>query len=393
MATLPTQVRPGDVISSDLFNRLLAEVIDLGSRVSDLEVAPPPSALRIFNVTGPTPIRVNSRVTANGEGFSRPAGANTLTVDGARVLSIAEGVSDEQHLVFDIPDPGLGGTGRNVVLGVTNANGQSGSLSFHLEPAATEPFGTLTLGYDNAPVGSGTTSGNLDPGPYEFGFTLVASVDRDVTIRLTASLGGVSGWTSQLLMVDGTAITGPIAVARASPPLAFKVRVSVPSAGPGNAILQVRAEETTSGSHVTPSSAPSLALTRGAAIPQPETRVAVRLENTDSVTVSGGNVTFTRDVRGRLDFGFTFNLGTGFTGTTRFTWTAALDASTSANWTVLAPSSTATDVIGATGAGQLMQRLTPGAGAGSTLLLLNIRAEPSGQDPVDVTYTMPLSIA
>jgi hypothetical protein len=392
MATLPTQVRPGDIISSDLFNRLLAELAALDVRISTLETAAnTPTLVRIFSLSGPTPIRVGSRVTANGEGFSRPGGANTIMVDGERVLSIAEGSSDAEHLVFDIVDPGLGGIARNVVLWVTNAEGHSGSFSFPLEPASTAPSGTTTLVYDEAPVGSGT-SPNLNPGPYEFGFTLSAQVDGDVTIRLNASLGGVTGWTTELLRDDGTAIAGPVPVTRTLGTLRFKVRVNVPDTGAGAAILQVSAEETTPGTHVTPSSAPTLSLTRGSAIPQPETRVAVRLESTDSVAVSGGQVTFTRAVRGRLDFRFNFNLGSGFTGTTRFTWTATLDPATSANWTVLAPSSTAADVVNATGAGELMQRLTPGTGAGATRLLLNIQAEPSGQDPVDITYMVPLRV-
>jgi len=392
MATLPTNVRPGDIISSDLFNRLLAALADLDSRVSDLETATRPPTLRIFSLSGPDPIRVGSRVTAIGEGFSRPAGANTIMVDGTRVTSIAEGSSDDEHLVFDIRDPGLGGTAQNVVLWVTNAEGQSGSFSFRLEPAATEPFGTLTLVYDEAPVGSGT-SPNLNAGPYEFGFTLTAAVDRDVTVRLRADLGTVAGWSADLLENDGTPITGPIPVSRTPGTRRFKVRVSVPGTGASTAILQVDAVETTAGTHVTPSTAPTLSFTRGSAIPQPETRVAVRLESTDSVTVNGGQVTFTRGVRGRLDFGFNFNLGTGFAGTTRFTWTATLEEATRANWTVLAPSSTATDVIGATGAGLLQQRLTAETGAGPTRLLLHIQAEPNGQDPVDITYMVPLRIA
>lgn len=393
MANLPASVRPGDIISADLFNRLLASLAELDGRVAKLEAGTSTQGVQIYSVNGTGVIRVGSRVTAIGEGFSRPASANMITIDGERVVSVADGLSDDQHLVFDIPDPGLGGLARDVVLWVTNADGRSGSFSFRLEPVPNEPFGTLTLNYDVAPVGSGTTSGNLDPGPYEFGFTLTAAVDKDVNVRLTANLGGVSGWSASLLQADGTPITGPIPVPKTPGTLAFKVRVTVPSSGAGTAILQVRAEETTAGTHVTPGAAPSLSLTRGAAIPQPETRVAVRLENTDSVTVSGGSVNFTRGVRGRLDFGFAFNLGTGFTGTTRFTWTASLDPATSANWTVLAPSSTATDVVGATGVGALMQRLTPETGAGPTTLRVRIQGQPSGQPPVDITYTMPLTVA
>jgi hypothetical protein len=393
MATLPTQVRPGDVISSDLFNRLLAELADLDRRISDLEAAAnAPALVRIFSLTGPTPIRVGSRVTANGENFSRPAGANTILVDGTRVTSIAEGTSDGSHLSFDIPDPGLGGTGRDAVLWVTNAVGRSGSFSFRLEPADTAPFGTITPTYDQPPVGSGTGP-NLVPGPYEFGFLLTAAVDQAISVQLQASLGGVSGWTAELLKEDGTPITGAIPVAAMPGTLRFKVRVAVPSTGASTAILQVSAQEMTAGTHVPPSSAPTLSLTRGSAIPQPETRVAARLENSSGVSTSGGQVTFTSGTRGRLDFGFAFNLGTGVTGSTTISWAFSLETATSTGWNIESPSTSGTTLIGATGTGASSIGLTPGTTAGATRLALRITATPAGQHPVDITYLVPLRIS
>lgn len=389
MATLPSQVRPGDVISSDLFNRLLAEVIDLGSRVSDLEGAPSPSALRIFNVTGPTPIRVNNRATAIGEGFSRPAGLNTITVDGRPVTSISEGASDDTHLSFDVPDPGLGSTGRDVVLLVRNAALQSGTFSFRLEPAIAVPFGTITLLYDRPPVASGL---NLVAGTYEFGYSLSVDVDKNVTIRLRADLGSVAGWQATLLADDGSLITAPIPVARTPGTLRFKVRVTVPSTGAGTANLQVGAEETTSGTRVSPSSAPVLALTRDAAIPVPETRVAARLQGFTDVVVSGGQVTYTRGLRGELNFGFTFSLGTGFTGSTSISWAFSLDPTTGAGWNIESPQTSGVTLNGASGTGATRIGLTPSSTAGATRLALRVTASPVGLSPIDITYVLPLLV-
>jgi hypothetical protein len=392
MATLPTQVQPGDIISSDLFNRVLAELADLDSRVTNLESAgSPPATVRIFSLSGPSPIRVGSRVTALGENFSRPGGANTILVDSARVTSIAEGASDDTHLVFDVPDPSLGGSGRDVVLWVTNAQGQTGNFSFHLEPPSAVPTGALALKYTDPPIGSGTST-NLVAGPYEFGFTLDATVSQNITVQLRADLGGVAGWSADLLADDGTAITGPVPVARTPGTLKFKVRVTVPGTGASTAALQVTAQEMTAGTQVPLGSAPTLSLTRGSAIPQPESRVIARLENSVSVTVSGGQVSFTRGTRGRLDFGIGINLGAGFTGTTAFAWSLGLETATNTGWTTEPPTTSGTNLNGATGNVTSSIAMTPGTTAGATRLLLRITASPAAQGPIDVTYSMPLRV-
>jgi hypothetical protein len=391
MATLPANVRPGDIISSDLFNRLLTALADLDSRVSDLEAAGTAQALRIFTLTGPAPIRVHSRVTAIGEGFSSPGSANTIMVDGTGVTSIADGASDATHLSFDVPDPGLGGTGRDAILRVTNADGQSDSFSFRLEPVSAGPTGALTIRYSEPPVGGGTGT-ILNPGPYEFGFTLNASVSRDVSIRLRAELGGVAGWSAQLLAEDGTGIVGSIPVARTPGTLRFRVRVTVPSTGASAAVLQVTGEDTTTGTAVPLASAPALSLTRGSVVPQPETRVVARLENSVGVSVSGGQVTFTSGTRGRLDFGISFNLGTGFTGPTVFSWTLGIDTATNTGWATEPASTTGTTLPGATGTVVSSIAMTPGAGAGATRLSLRITGTPAAQDPIDITYTVPLRV-
>jgi len=103
-------------------------------------------------------------------------------------------------------------------------------------------------------------------------------------------------------------------------------------------------------------------------------------------------VTFTSGTRGRLDFGISFSLGTGFTGPTVFSWTLGIDTATNTGWATEPASTTGTTLPGATGTVVSSIAMTPGAGAGATRLSLRITGTPPTQDPIDITYTVPLRV-
>lgn len=243
------KVQPGDLITTDLVNQILAYIGDIQVRVEKLENSSTiPSTFRIIRIDGPTPIRVGSRVTAVGENFSVPGARNSVSVNTAPATPINNACTATQ-LVFDMPDPGIGQTGRKVTLSVINADGQTASLQFQLEPMLIIPTGTLIVRYITPPAGSG----NLAPGLYDFGFRLIADVDQDAYIQLNASSSAAT-WAGVLVdPLGATDYTKPVLLARASGThfeRDFIVRVTAPSTG--TAVISVGATEMTAGTQVNP---------------------------------------------------------------------------------------------------------------------------------------------
>lgn len=383
------KVQPGDLISSDVLNQILADVDDLHVRIAKLENnGTTPTTLRIIRIEGPTPIRVGSRVTVIGENFSVPGARNNVSVDTAPAMPINNACTPTQ-LVFDMPDPGIGQTGRKVTLNVINADSQAASLQFQLEPMLIIPTGTLIVRY----ITPAASSGNLVAGLYDFGFRLIADVDQDAYIQLNASSSAAT-WDGVLFDPLGTTdYTKPVMLARASGThfeRDFIVRVTAPSAG--STVISVGATEITAGTQVNPAPSQPLNLAIGQPVPVPENRVAVNyLATSSNVTFEGGTAVFTRNTIGRIDFEVLFNnLGTGGGVVTAFTPTFELKSSGTNNWLKGLQTGTEISISGPQGNGTTGLRLTPPNAASNTELLLTISGQPSGGAPVNVTYRVPL---
>lgn len=389
------QVAPGDLITAELINQILGDIGDLNIRVAKLEGGGGGSTvakLRIVRVEGPTPLRIGSRVTVVGENFSVPATRNGVALESVEVTSLDTGVSTATQLVFDLPDPGLAGTGRTVTLRITNADDRSDSISFRLEPRSVVPSGTLSVRYVNPPAG-----GTLQPGTYDFGFTLAADVDQSSKVQLSAKLAGAAGWATSLHARDGRAITAPIDLRHESGAhfdVPFTVRVTVPAGGSASANIDVGAVEISPGTRVTPAPDLRLPLARMQSIPVPEDRVAADLLATSSnVVIDGGAAVFGSGARGRLDFSFAFrNLAVGAAATTRFDYSFSLAAGSGVAWTPGMPSTVSDTIAGDQGTGESSIRITPPSSAASTQLLVRVTAQPAGRPAVDVTYVVSLRV-
>ena len=118
MFNAPDPVRPGDLITAEQWNAMLALLDDLQARVETLEV----SALRIEieDVIAPSPLRTGDTVTVIGRNFKTTAGTARAFVDGMEV-AIAPGTFTTSRLDFTLPvELTPPENGRLVVLRVSN---------------------------------------------------------------------------------------------------------------------------------------------------------------------------------------------------------------------------------------------------------------------------------
>ena len=387
LAAIPGNVKPGDLITADFMNQILLHLANLETRVSDLETGI--STLRIFRIDGPQPIRVGSRVTVAGENFSVPGSRNSVSVN-AKPATPIDNASTDKKLVFDMPDPGIGNTGRSVMLNVMNADGQSALLQFQLEPALIIPIGSLAVKYVTPPAGSKITSGN-----YDFGFKLIADVDQDSQVQLSA-MSTESGWISALIdSQTGNAITQPIKLLRASGThfeQDFIVRVTVPGTGTTASVISIGATEITAGTRVNPALYQTLPLKINQPVPVPEERVAVALLGTSTnVTYRGGTAVFQQNKMGQIDFEIVLsNLRTDVAATTNFDLHVFLEGFGASAWRLGDLSQSGLQIAGPKGKGNTSITLTPPSAASNAVLLFTISGTPSVGLPVNVTYRIPL---
>lgn len=137
---LETRVRPGDVISSDLFQAMLDKLAELEERVAELEGTGDDTAgaPRISSTIPATQQNVGRELELVGVNFAVPANTNQVTVGGRSVTQFLAG-STSTALRFLIPanvsvPPG----GANVEIRVTNANG-SHTILYRLLPEIAGP--------------------------------------------------------------------------------------------------------------------------------------------------------------------------------------------------------------------------------------------------------------
>src|SRR5215472_8804866 len=102
MANLFGTVNPGDVISSDLFNQMLAKLNDLETRVSNLETGSVIAAGNIIDHFDPPAQQQVGQVLKVFGAFDFPPAVNSVTIDGVQVTSFRPD-SNNLHLSFVIP--------------------------------------------------------------------------------------------------------------------------------------------------------------------------------------------------------------------------------------------------------------------------------------------------
>lgn len=125
---VPTNVRPGDLITAVFFNDLLAEIASLEARLTLLEGTITPTGDIVISSINPpgtqaAPMRELNEVRIAGANFRLAVGAVRVFFDQTPVLNFKPG-SNDSLLIFDVPNlPGnLPLAGQLVVLRVENGN-------------------------------------------------------------------------------------------------------------------------------------------------------------------------------------------------------------------------------------------------------------------------------
>src|SRR4030095_619898 len=124
MANLFESVRPGDVITSDLMNLILAKLQDIDDRVTTLEtVGPGADQSLIESFDPPAQQEVGKVLTIFGK-FDFPLATNIVTVDGVPVSGFRPG-SNNLQLIILVPAITIPAIGvKSVKIRVTNIEGQ-----------------------------------------------------------------------------------------------------------------------------------------------------------------------------------------------------------------------------------------------------------------------------
>jgi hypothetical protein len=129
MAIDSTLVRPGEIITSNFMNDLLASIDELRNRVTKLETdGPTGSQVTITSFDPPTQVAIGQPLTIRGSNFDPITANNQITVGGRPVTEFRVG-STSTELRFIVPDvDSVPAEGRNVTVSVSNNQGQDEKL-------------------------------------------------------------------------------------------------------------------------------------------------------------------------------------------------------------------------------------------------------------------------
>jgi hypothetical protein len=187
MASILDTVRPGDVISSDLINRIIGMLNEHDALLSASSGGP----LSITSLQPPS-LRMGETLTVIGSGLS-PGGLKRVSIDGVDVqLSAVSGGGSQ--LAFTVPPIlGIPDLGQTVTLTVENLGGATDSATFFLLPGiATNLEASFNITRTTV-----TPGGNLAPNTnYEFTYSIETFSSKTESYFLEPQLLSPSaGWS------------------------------------------------------------------------------------------------------------------------------------------------------------------------------------------------------
>src|SRR5262249_7639605 len=202
MAKLFSDVRPGDLITANFMNQVLAEIQNLQDQLDQL-AAGGPGGPPVINSVSSGPLRVGDTMTILGQNFG-PLSSTVVAFSGTTVPQFEAG-SGDSVLVVKIPTLFVSSQGTPTTLSITNPRG-SVSVNVNIFPALpTVPDGTLLLSLA-AKSPAGNFAGNTS---YNLTFRVKATLNMHETFDILSSVD--VGWPA--ILTDGT-FTNPVVPAQ-----------------------------------------------------------------------------------------------------------------------------------------------------------------------------------
>lgn len=196
MAAISDKVNPGDVISSDLFNRIIAL---LNQHDALLANTTPGSGLVITQLLPAGPYRVGDTLQILGQNFQFGIGATRVFLNATPVLNFSP-TSTDSRLQFVIPAvPGVVEAGSTVDLAVLNQT-ESVTRQIVLRPIQNPLQGNVTVEWRSV------TPTTITPGqPATFVYRITSGTNNRATWDINPLIdvaANAPAWNSQLSVRD-----------------------------------------------------------------------------------------------------------------------------------------------------------------------------------------------
>lgn len=223
MSTVP-QVNPGDLITADYINELVASINDLETRVGKLETGTggtPAGPPVLTSLTPPGSVQVHQVLELAGLHFG-PFGQTTVAIGEGTVTEFLSGSTDTSLFVTV---PLLASLPRTVPVSVITPQGTSNSLQLSVLPQQVVNSGEVFVDDEN------TTPQTPQPGATaQYQFQIRSATTQPDTYRFTATVGTVSGTLSQQQWQSAVSLN--VSQQQVSPgsPFLLVVTVAVPAA-------------------------------------------------------------------------------------------------------------------------------------------------------------------
>lgn len=178
------RVLPGDLITSDLLNQILADLTDLETRLARVESKQPSTdtAVRIDRILPSDDLTVGDEIAIEGRNFEFGLGATYVAFGKKSIFAFKPG-SREGRVVVDVPDPGtLPKEGASMPLTVANRT-STDSKNVTLRPAVAPLYGNVRV-----------VPETIDPNPPKsaedtfFAYTITSAASQEATFSISVSL-------------------------------------------------------------------------------------------------------------------------------------------------------------------------------------------------------------
>lgn len=196
-APIVDRVMPGDLITAELMNRIIAELADLQRRVSFMEL-PATNTDKGVVILEPDPnavLRIGDKLTIRGLNLLENS---VVKINETPLVGLIGSADNKTLMVNSIPPiDSVVGSGSLVTLLVTNTAGTD-TAPFTLKPRElTKPIGNLLVTQTGGPIPAPANNKYKAGNRYLFIFTITADTRPDETFTLKAAID--NDWTIEII--------------------------------------------------------------------------------------------------------------------------------------------------------------------------------------------------